>query len=75
MNTEKKAVAVTAGTGATIGTTAAVFDGQSATGITNTLGAVIEFEKFSLPENYDKVVTAACWGHCCVHGGYGNDEW
>lgn len=35
----------------------------------------IEFEKSTLPENYGKVVAAACWGHCCVHGGYGNDEW
>lgn len=35
----------------------------------------IEFETFELPENYGKVVTAGCWGHCCTHGGYGNDEW
>lgn len=36
---------------------------------------IIEFETFSLPENFGKVVTAGYWGHCCVHGGYGNDEW
>lgn len=36
---------------------------------------IIEFETFSLPENFGKVVTAGCWGHCCVHGGYGHDEW
>ncbi len=22
-----------------------------------------------------RVLAAACWGHCCTHGGYGNTEW
>lgn len=23
----------------------------------------------------EQVVNEACYGHCCTHGGYGNDEW
>lgn len=33
----------------------------------------IDYEIYE--QQKDQIVSEACWGHCCVHGGYGNDEW
>lgn len=35
----------------------------------------ISYEVFTMPVNANSVITAACWGHCCVNGSYGNTEW
>ena len=26
-------------------------------------------------ERKDVSLPPACWGHCCIHSGYGHDEW
>ena len=33
----------------------------------------IEFEIQKLEDL--NVGNNACWGHCCTHSGYGNDDW
>ena len=33
----------------------------------------IEYEICEKQE--EQIVSEACYGRCCTHGGYGNDEW